>query len=40
MNPQRFLRLVSGAMAALGISAAAIVALNLRGEDPCPAPKP
>ena len=36
MNPQRFLRLVSGAMAALGISAAAIVALNLRGEDPLP----
>lgn len=36
MNPQRFLRLVSGAMAALGISAAAIVALNLRVEDPLP----
>ena len=36
MNPQRFLRLVSGAMAALGISAAAIVALNLRGEDSLP----
>ena len=36
MNPQRFVRLVSGAMAALGISAAAIVALNLRGEDPLP----
>ena len=36
MSPQRFLRLVSGAMAALGISAAAIVALNLRGEDPLP----
>ena len=39
-NPQRFLRLVSGAMARPGHQRAAIVTLNLRGDTPCPAQKP